>query len=309
MAEALMALAVSATVKRLFFLVDGRIGLALIADGGRLRIFFAYNAADGGYFCVGAILHILQDFLHDKCIDANRHVGWRGCGSVCSSDLLGAKASDDATFGSYRDNFCCIVGNTHGASCGALRLHGGGDTGVADEVHALATEALVARPSDLPHERSQTGAASALALGGRSVHKPHSRFQPPDPMPPALAAAGFEASVWADSRKFGKPAREIVRKLFKTANTTAEETRAVERAFALAKVSRAQAQRGVGREPGSLTASFGDARRVPVTVEGRGNARRFDLRLSSDCVALYRAATAAFALPPHSFRLLWHRKP
>ena len=60
-----MALATPATVKQVFFLVDGRTGLALMADGGRLRFFSTYNAADGAYFCVGAVLHILQVLPHD----------------------------------------------------------------------------------------------------------------------------------------------------------------------------------------------------------------------------------------------------
>ena len=65
--------------------------------------------------------------------------------------------------------------------------------------------------------------------------------------------------------------------------------------------------RGPGKQSSqqlSRAASFGNARRVAVTVEGRSRSRRFDLALSADCVALYRAVAAAFAVPPRSFRLL-----
>ena len=51
-------------------------------------------------------------------------------------------------------------------------------------------------------------------------------------------------------------------------------------------------------------ASFGNARRISVTVVGHSSSRRLDLALSADCVALYRAVAAAFAVPPRSFRLL-----
>ena len=41
-----------------------------------------------------------------------------------------------------------------------------------------------------------------------------------------------------------------------------------------------------------------------MTVEGHSSSRRLDLALSTNCVALYRAVAAAFAIPPRSFRLL-----
>ena len=201
-----MALATPATVKQVFFLVDGRTGLALMADGGRLRFFSTYNAADGAYFCVGAVLHILQVLPHDTSYGSLHCNYWLWDNVSNASNALRFVLLDGMVYSGLR-NSLFLLRDTHGASSGALRLHGGGDTRVADELPALAAAELAAASSFPPPARNQTGAASALALGGRSVHKPRSRFQPPDPMPPALAAAGFEASVWADSRKFGKPAQ------------------------------------------------------------------------------------------------------
>ena len=263
------ALAVPAAVERRSFLVAERTGLSLVVTDGRHPNFLAFRAADGTYFCVGALLHILQLLSHGASSNPMRGNSWLWDAAMNTLDALrlGSLGCDG-----YRGGPCCMVGNAHGAQCGALRLHGGG--GRRDE---------------------------------RSVHKPHSRFQPPDPMPPALAAAGFEASVWADSRKLGKPAREIVRKLFKAAATRAQEELAVKRAFDLARVSRSQAQRGMGRQPSSLSASFGDARRVSVTVEGDRGEHRFDFQLSSGCVKLYRTTAAAFSLPPRDFRILRRR--
>ena len=53
-------------------------------------------------------------------------------------------------------------------------------------------------------------------------------------MPPELAAAGFEAAIWADSRRLPKPARRVVQRLFKVAKTEADVALAVARAFRLA---------------------------------------------------------------------------
>ena len=50
-------------------------------------------------------------------------------------------------------------------------------------------------------------------------------------MPPELAAAGFEAAIWADSRRLPKPARRVVQRLFKVAKTEADVALAVDRAF------------------------------------------------------------------------------
>ena len=142
------------------------------------------------------------------------------------------------------------------------------------------------------------------------AQKPHSRLQPPDPMPPELAAAGFEAAVWADTRRFPKPARKAVRRLFKVATSEEDVALAVAHALRLAAgASQHLARRGPGQQPNqrpsSRTASFGDARRVSVTIEGpRSSSRHFDLALSAGCVELYRAAAAAFAVLPRSFRLL-----
>ena len=263
------ALAVPAAVERRSFLVAERTGLSLVVTDGRHPNFFTFRAADGAYFYVGALLHILQLLSHGASSNPMCSNSWLWDAAMNTLDALRFGL---IRYDGCRGGLCCMVGNAHGAQCGALRLHGGG--GRRDE---------------------------------RSVHKPHSRFQPPDPMPPALAAAGFEASVWADSRKLGKPAREIVRKLFKAAATRAQEELAVKRAFDLARVSRSQAQRGMGRQPSSLSASFGDARRVSVTVEGDRGEHRFDFQLSSGCVKLYRTTAAAFSLPPRDFRILRRR--
>ena len=82
---------------------------------------------------------------------------------------------------------------------------------------------------------------------------------------------------------------------------------AVARAFRLAEASSHPPRRGTSQQPSSRAASFGDARRVSVTVEGGSSGRRFDLPLSSDCAALYRAVAKAFATPPTSFQLLRRR--
>ena len=88
---------------------------------------------------------------------------------------------------------------------------------------------------------------------------------PPDLMPPELAAAGFEAAIWADSRRLPKPARRVVQRLFKVAKTEADVALAVDRAFRLADASSHPPHRGPSQQPSSRaarTSMYNDDARV-----------------------------------------------
>ena len=128
-------------------------------------------------------------------------------------------------------------------------------------------------------------------------------------MPPELAAAGFEATLWGDSRRFGAPARRVVRALFAVAKTEADVSLAVARAFKLANTPPHQARLSPGGQPTSRAASFGEARRVSVTVDGGSNSfRHLDLPLSASplppalSVLCVRDGRGSAAEVSHSFQ-------